>query len=103
MNADTLKKVDNIIGTPLCTLFGLLDTLVCRFRNKPDFSRVERILIIKTVAIGDIVVALPTIKAIRETYPNAHIAFLATPRVKEVLRGCPYLDEVIYSTGILPG
>ncbi len=55
-----------------------------------------RILVVKLVAIGDLVVALPTIKALQKSFKRAHLVMLVTPRVKEVVEGLPYLNEIIY-------
>lgn len=96
MKTELLKKIDKVVGTPLCVLLGIFDKLTHSFRRKIDLSEVERILIIKTVALGDLVVALPTVKAIRKTYPRAYIAMLVTPRVREIVEGNPHLDEIIY-------
>lgn len=90
-----LKFIDAAIGTPLCHLLGFFSgdsTTV----SPPDPATVKKILTIKTVAIGDLVVALPTFKALREAYPQAKIVLLTTPRVREVVDGCPFLDEIIY-------
>ncbi|MEW6096650.1 MAG: glycosyltransferase family 9 protein [bacterium] len=91
---ELFKKVDNIIGTPICFLLGVLDKIF--FRKKSPPSDYKRILVIKLIAIGDLVVALPTIKALKKSFPEAYLAMLVTPRVKEVVEGFPYLDKIIY-------
>lgn len=55
----------------------------------------QRILIIRLSAIGDVVFASPIIEALRRTYPDAHIAWLAEPAVADLLHHHPMLDEVI--------
>jgi heptosyltransferase I len=55
----------------------------------------RRILIIKPSAIGDVVHALPVLNLVRRTWPDAHIAWLATPACSGLLDGHPQLDEVI--------
>lgn len=55
----------------------------------------QRILIIRLSAIGDVAFASPIIHALRQRYPNAHIAWLAEPFVKDLLIHHPELDEVI--------
>ncbi len=55
----------------------------------------QRVLIIRLSAIGDVVFASPLIEALRRTHPEAHIAWLAEPAVAELLRHHPMLDEVI--------
>ncbi len=91
---ELFKKVDKIIGTPTCFLLSVLDKLL--FRKKSLQPHYKRILVIKLIAIGDLVVALPTIKALRKSFPDVYLAMLVTPRVKEVVEGLPYLDKIIY-------
>lgn len=55
----------------------------------------QRILIIRLSAIGDIVFASPIIHALRQRYPEAHIAWLMEPPTRELLEYHPELDEVI--------
>jgi lipopolysaccharide heptosyltransferase II len=88
------KLVDKLIGTPLCFLLGVIDK---PFKRKlPSPANIKKILVIKLVAIGDLVVALPTLRALKQDFPHAHLALMTTPRVREVVEGCPYLDEIIY-------
>jgi lipopolysaccharide heptosyltransferase II len=55
----------------------------------------KRILIIRTDKIGDLVLSTPVIKAVRDAYPDAHIAMMVRPYAHEIIKGNPYLDEVI--------
>jgi heptosyltransferase-1 len=55
----------------------------------------KHILIIRTSAIGDIVMASPMIRVLREAWPRAAIAWLADPSVRCLLDHHPALDEVI--------
>ena len=54
-----------------------------------------RILIIRPSAIGDIVMASPMIRVLRNSWPRATIAWLADPSVRCLLDHHPALDEVI--------
>lgn len=54
-----------------------------------------RILLTRTDRIGDVVLSTPAIKAVREKYPEAHIAFMVRPYARDIVEGNPYLDEVI--------
>lgn len=95
-SARRLKQVDKIFGTPLCYILGALSYIgrLLRRAEKTDCPR--KILLIKTVAIGDLVVALPSFKAIRDAFPSAHITLLTTPRVRQVVEDSPFFDEIIY-------
>src|SRR5690606_17027951 len=55
----------------------------------------RRILIIKPSSLGDIVHALPVLALLRETWPQAHIAWLVGTAFAPLLDGHPLLDEVI--------
>ena len=54
-----------------------------------------KILLTRTDRIGDVVLTTPAIKAVRDKYPKAYIAFLVRPYTKHIVEGNPYLDEVI--------
>jgi heptosyltransferase-2 len=45
--------------------------------------------------IGDVVMTLPALEALRERYPGNRIAVLARPWVREILASHPAVDEVI--------
>ncbi|HRI05153.1 MAG TPA: lipopolysaccharide heptosyltransferase I [Pyrinomonadaceae bacterium] len=54
-----------------------------------------RILIIKLGSIGDIIHTLPSLAAIRRALPDAHISWVAEEKSAEILRGNPFIDELI--------
>jgi ADP-heptose:LPS heptosyltransferase len=54
----------------------------------------ERILVIKLGALGDVVLALGPMAAIRKHHPGAHITALTTPPYEALLSASPYVDEV---------
>lgn len=55
----------------------------------------RRVLIIRTDRMGDMIISTPVIKAVRQAYPGAYIAVLVSPYTVPVIRGNPYIDEVI--------
>jgi len=55
----------------------------------------KRILIIKLSALGDVILSVPSIRALREKYPNAWISVLVGRKSRGILRNCPYVDDVI--------
>ena len=56
---------------------------------------IERVLIRGTNWIGDVVMTLPAVAAIRMTWPGARLSVLAKPWVAEVYRRSSDVDEVI--------
>lgn len=53
------------------------------------------ILIIRTSAMGDIVMSSPLAEGLRRRYPEASICWLAEPQVRDLLVENPHLDRVI--------
>ncbi len=56
-----------------------------------------KILVIKYSALGDAILIISALRAIRNKFPDAFIAILAGPKTKEVYKNCPYIDEIIMS------
>src|SRR5438105_11066665 len=53
------------------------------------------ILVIKMAGIGDLLLATPALRALRETYPQARIDLLVTPASAGILDGWNVLDRII--------
>jgi heptosyltransferase-2 len=60
-----------------------------------DKSKIRRILIRATNWIGDAVMSMPALEAVRENFPASHIAVLARPWVVPLYESHPAADEVI--------
>ena len=60
-----------------------------------NFKDVSKILVIKLRHIGDVLLAVPVFRALRETFPDAHISALVTAGTEDVLEGNPVIDEII--------
>src|SRR5436309_12399893 len=54
-----------------------------------------RILVIKMAGIGDLLLATPALRALRETYPQARIDLLVTPASAGILDGWQIIDRII--------
>ncbi|MCJ7497106.1 MAG: lipopolysaccharide heptosyltransferase II [candidate division Zixibacteria bacterium] len=55
----------------------------------------EKILIIQTAFLGDVILTTPLIKAVRKKYTRSKIYFLLIPQTKVLLQNSPYLNEII--------
>jgi heptosyltransferase-1 len=55
----------------------------------------NNILIIKPSSLGDIVLALPALSALRRSFPDAKISWLIRPEFAPLLKNHPHLDEII--------
>lgn len=58
-------------------------------------NKVEKILITRLSAIGDVIHALPAAYSLRQKYPNAQIDWLVETKAYPLVKLNPYLDNVI--------
>ncbi|MEW5758594.1 MAG: lipopolysaccharide heptosyltransferase II [Candidatus Omnitrophota bacterium] len=54
-----------------------------------------KILVIKLSSLGDIILIIPSLRALRKKFPNAKISVLVGRAFSQALVRCPYIDEVI--------
>ena len=83
------QYLDRYLGIPLC---GML-SLFCR-RDSGSYTP-KKILFIQLSALGDTILAVPTIRAIRHTFPNAEFTMLASRTNLNYLANCPYINKHI--------
>lgn len=63
--------------------------------NAPSPEDYERVLVIRLGALGDFVLSLGPMAAIRRHHPKARITLLTTPPFASLGRASPYCDEVM--------
>jgi lipopolysaccharide heptosyltransferase II len=67
----------------------------CQILSDEFRPRNLKILVVRLDRIGDVVLSLPAIAAIRGRFPSAEIAVMTRPSTRELLEGHPMVDEVI--------
>ena len=65
------------------------------YNSRPMTAAYENILLIKPSSLGDIVMALPALSALRGSFPRARISWLIRPEFAPLIEGHPHLDEII--------
>ena len=55
----------------------------------------QRILIIRTDRIGDVVLTTPILKTLKGHFPKVHLSFLCTPYTEKLVQNNPSINEVI--------
>jgi lipopolysaccharide heptosyltransferase II len=60
----------------------------------PAQDRIRRILVVRLDLLGDLVMTLPAIEALRARWPEAHIAVLCTPAARDIAARCAAVDAV---------
>lgn len=98
MQSNRIQKFfDRYVGIPISILLSVITFLNKKVkpssRNKADTPK--KILFIQLSALGDTILAVPTIRAIRKSFPQAELSFLASPTNLSYLEQCPYIDSRI--------
>ena len=55
----------------------------------------KRILVIKLSAVGDVILSIPSIRALRQKFPEAWISVLVGRKSRKIIRNCPYVNDTI--------
>ncbi len=76
------------------TLFPLTRMVQETLSVYTEASQTLRILVIKLSAIGDIALVTPSLRALRQRFPKAHVTVLVGREGSELLNRCPYLDDL---------
>jgi len=53
------------------------------------------ILVIKLTAVGDVVLSIASLKALRQKFPGAQIHVLTSAEASPIVQSCPYINSVI--------
>ncbi len=57
--------------------------------------RFKRILVVKLSSLGDVILIIPSLRAIKEAFPSCSVSLLTLKEYTPLFYGCPYLDKVI--------
>jgi lipopolysaccharide heptosyltransferase II len=55
----------------------------------------KKILVIKLSATGDVILSIPSLRALRQKFPDAWISVLVGRKSRNIIRNCPYVNDVI--------
>jgi heptosyltransferase-1 len=60
----------------------------------PPLADIQRLLIVKTSSLGDVIHALPVVQAIKEAAPHLMLGWVVRRRCADILRGNPCIDHL---------
>lgn len=86
-----LKLVDRLLGDLLLSILG-----VFKSKKRTCPSPIKKILVIKLIAMGDLIVITPLVRTLRQAYPEATIDLLAAPRVRPIVENMRLYHRVHY-------
>lgn len=88
MNTAVIRLIDKTLGGLLAALLGL-------FVQKKSASRPRRIVVIQLWGIGETVLTLPAISALKEKFSEGRLDVLVTERNKDVYTKIKGIDRVV--------
>ncbi len=91
------KLADRLAGVPLVLALGAasrLGNLLAGAPARPPAPG-DRVLVVKLSALGDTLLLLPVLKALKARVgPAGRVVMVATPVNEAALRGCPWVDDL---------
>jgi len=75
--------------------FSLDNMLELTARTYENVLNIKNILIFKISSLGDVILSIPSLRAVRKRFPKASIKVLVGVKYRKVLEKCPYIDEII--------
>lgn len=67
-----------------------------QLKGSPTIPKdVRSILLIQLGDIGDVVLTLPCLRALRETFPDANLVVAVRKKASELMADCPWVNDVI--------
>ncbi|WP_435945945.1 glycosyltransferase family 9 protein [Dryocola sp. BD586] len=61
-----------------------------------DFTKIKKIVILNNKRLGDFLFCTPAIKALKDANPHVKIIVVTSHGNKDLIKECPYIDEVEY-------
>ena len=55
----------------------------------------KKILVIKLTAVGDVILSIPSLRALRQKYPDSWITVLVSRKCRKIIRNCPYVNDIL--------
>lgn len=84
MKMQLMRKIDWYVGVPVCYFLVIINKIKKFFLSKKN-DEYKKILVIKFLGIGSIVLIAPTLRAIRDSFPKAEVYFLSFESNKGVV------------------
>ena len=96
---ERLKKISFWPISPFITF--LISEPIIRFKGRRhrsrniDLSQVKYALVIRLDQIGDLLMTTPFLRELRRNMPDAWITLVVMPKIVNLVKNCPYVNEVL--------
>lgn len=64
--------------------------------SRGSSGSINRILLVRTDRLGDVILTLPVLPVLRRCFPDAHISMLLRRYTGEIIEGNTYVDELLW-------
>lgn len=98
MQVKYARKIDYYIGIPFCFLITGLKYILKPFGIKRKEQPVKKILFVKFLELGAIILAYPLLKQLKDKYPRAELFFVTFHKNKDIF---PLLQDIIPQNHLL--
>lgn len=95
MNIQQMRKIDYYVGGIICLFLDIFERIRRVFSSEPASPEIKRILVTKYLGMGSILLATPTLRALRERYPESRIVFLTFAGNADFARRIGLVDDVL--------
>lgn len=95
MNIQQMRKTDYYVGGIICLFLDIFERIRRVFSSEPASPEIKRILVTKYLGMGSILLATPTLRALRERYPGSRIVFLTFAGNADFARRIGLVDDVL--------
>lgn len=92
MGIGLIKFIDKFIGVPYCIVLGIIRLFTKK--EMPKREKTKNILIIQLWGIGETILTIPAIKALKKRYNKTAIDILCTKRNKDVYFNYPFISKL---------
>ena len=82
---------DRYFGIPVIILLALFT----RKKRRIPIQNIQNILFIKLAAIGDAILLIPTLRKLKESFPDAQLTFMCSDINRAIIEKIPYVDKII--------
>jgi len=87
LSLEARKKVEEKYSLEFCA--SQIDSIYKATKN------FKKIMVIKISSLGDIILIIPALKAIKKQFPNSSLTLLVLKKYSSLLHDCPYIDKII--------
>lgn len=96
MKVSSLKRMDHWLGLFIIALLSPLANLL-RLLSRRDHSLVVRgrLVVVKILGGGSLLIALPALQGLRDRYPDVRMTLLCSPAVRKFGETCGVFDDYV--------